>query len=285
VTGVIKDVPESSHLHFDVLFSYLTIYSGRYPYKEADYDFRDSDFWHYIQLKRGADYKTLEAKLEGFSQRYFQGDKVSGSVEKFHLQPLSKTHLYSDFEYEIGNTGSATVVWGLKVNTQNMPSAIAAIKKVYDKVFPGNYFDYSFLDARYNAQYANDQLFGKAFTIFSGFAIFIACLGLLGLSLFATAQRTKEIGVRKVLGASVGNIVLLLSRDFIGLVSIAFIIASPIAWLLMHKWLQDFTYRIDIDWWIFILAGLLAVVIALANISWQAVHAAAANPVKALRSE
>jgi putative ABC transport system permease protein len=123
------------------------------------------------------------------------------------------------------------------------------------------------------------------FAIFAGFGIFIACLGLLGLSLFATAQRTKEIGVRKVLGASVSNIVALLSKDFIKLVIIAFVIASPVAWYIMHNWLQDFAYRIHISWWIFLGAGLLAVVIALGTISFQAIKAAVANPVKSLRSE
>jgi putative ABC transport system permease protein len=635
VTGILKDIPENSHLQFTLLTSYVTLYSGKDPWKESDYDFRDSDFWHYIQLKRGTDYNALEAKFDGFSQRYFQGDKVSGSVEKFYLQPLAKAHLYSDFEYEIGNTGSATVVWGLliialfiiviawvnyinlstarsterakevgvrkvigaeksqlirqfltesflinffalilgiafmfllqpafnalighhlsftyllqrsvggysitigllvlvltgvfisgfypafvlssfrpilvlkgkfsaskggvllrkglvigqfaitvmliigslvvyrqirfmnnqelgmnidqvlvvkppvltawdstfisrmnsmthelsqipgvqgaatswavmggetgrsfnirrieqdntvhytmrhnaismgwlnlyqikviagrdytytdfnpdfgkvkniiinesatkllgfktpqdaigktilrgqrqwtvigvianyhqkslrypieptllmpaygtgssisiKVSAQDLPTTIASIKKVYDNIFPGNFFDYVFLDARFNAQYADDQLFGKAFAIFSGFAILIACLGLLGLSLFATAQRTKEIGVRKVLGASIGNIVLLLSRDFISLILIAFLIASPIAWWLMHKWLQDFAYRVGIEWWVFALAGLLAVTIALITISYQAVQAAMRNPIKSLRTE
>jgi putative ABC transport system permease protein len=635
VTGVVGDVPENSHLGFDLLLSYISLYSGKDSWRESDYDFKDSDFWHYIQLKHGTDPRTLESKMAGFSQRYFQGDKVSGSVEKFHLQPLARAHLYSDYEYEIGKTGSATVVWGLtiialfiiviawvnyinlstarsterakevgvrkvigaergqlirqfltesflinlfalllgfgfmfllqpafnalighhlsviwllqrslggygitiglstllfagifvsgfypafvlssfrpilvlkgkfstskggallrkglvvgqfaitvaliigslvvyrqirymnkqqlgmnidhmlvinppdftnwdstfigrmnsmthelsqipdvrgaatswnvmggetgrsfnvrrldqdntvhftmrhngismgwielygikviagrsytytdfnpnfslvhnlvinesatkllgfaspekaigqtilrgqrqwtvvgvianyhqkslrypieptmlmpaygtgspisiKVNSQDLPATISAIKKVYDNFFPGNYFDYFFLDARFNRQYADDQLFGKAFAIFAGFAIFIACLGLLGLSLFATAQRTKEIGVRKVLGASIGNIVLLLSRDFIGLIVVAFLVASPVAWFIMHKWLQDFAYRIDIEWWVFALAGFLAVAIAVVTISYQAIRAAAANPVKALRSE
>jgi putative ABC transport system permease protein len=635
ITGVCRDVPENSHLQFDLLASYITLYTGKDPWKEADYDFRDSDFWHYIQLKHGADYKALEAKLPAFSDKYFQGNKISGSVEKFYLQPLSRAHLYSDFEYEIGQTGSATVVWGLliialfiiviawvnyinlstarsverakevgvrkvigaakgqlirqfliesflinifalllaillmlalqspfnalvnhkldfsyllqrsiggysvtigllilmlagifisafypafvlssfkpilvlkgkftaskggailrkglvvgqfaitialiigslvvyrqiryvssqelgmnidqmliikppnltswdstfitrsnsfdhrlaeipgvlgaaaswntmggetgrsfnirrvdqdntihftmrhngvsmgfiglykikiiagrdftysdfnpdfsklhntilnesaikllgfpspqaaigqsilrgqkkwevvgvindyhqkslrypveptmllpaygtgssisvKVNTSDVTATVAAIKKTYDEFFPGNLFDYYFLDAHYNAQYANDRLFGKAFTIFSGFAILIACLGLLGLSLFATTQRTKEIGVRKVLGASVGNIVYLLSSDFIRLVVMAIIIASPIAWLIMHRWLQDFAYRTDIAWWVFAAAGLLAIAIALATISFQAIRAAMANPVKSLRTE
>jgi putative ABC transport system permease protein len=108
---------------------------------------------------------------------------------------------------------------------------------------------------------------------------------LLGLSLFATAQRTKEIGVRKVLGASVSNIVLLLSKDFIRLIIIAFVIASPVAWLVMNKWLQDFAYRINIEWWVFAIAGMLSILIALATISFQAIKAAIANPVKSLRTE
>ena len=637
VTGVCKNVPENSHLQFDILAAYSTLYAGNNsnPYKEADYDFTDSDFWHYIQLKHGTDYKKLQAKFPAFSQRHFQGTKVSGTDEKFYLQPLSKAHLYSDFEYEIGRTGSATTVWGLliiaaliiviawvnyinlataksmerakevgvrkvsgatkqqlirqflsesfminvialvlallmvtlvrrgfnnmikydlslsylfqkglsgynitialialiitgilvsgfypafvlssfkpilvlkgkyttstkgiilrkalvvgqfaitvaliigsfvvyrqirfvnaqdlgmnisqmliirppeltnwdstfinrentfteelkkiphvqgaatswnlpggetgrsfnvrrvdqdstvrftmrhsgisvgylglykikllagrdytytdfnpnfgnlhniilnesaikllgfkspqdaigktiirwvkkweiigvindyhqkslrypveptmlfpaystnspisvKVQPKDLPSTISQIKKKYDAFFPGNLFDYSFLDDRFNAQYANDRLFGKVFAIFSGFAIFIACLGLLGLSLFATAQRTKEIGVRKVLGASVTNIVALLSKDFIKLVVIAFLIASPVAWYIMHNWLQDFAYRINISWWIFFGAGLLAVLIALFTISFQAIRAAIANPVKSLRTE
>jgi putative ABC transport system permease protein len=173
----------------------------------------------------------------------------------------------------------------VKVDVKDLPATIAAIKKEYYAFFPGNLLDYCFLDDRFNAQYDNERLFGKVFAIFSGFANFIACLGLLGLSLFATAQRTKEIGVRKVLGASVSNIVTLLSKDFIKLVVIAFLIASPVAWWIMHNWLQDFAYRINISWWIFLTAGLLAVIIALGTISFQAIKAAIANPVKSLRTE
>ena len=636
ITAIMKDIPENSHLSFDLLASYNSLYSGgNSGWKQADYDFTDSDFWHYIQLRHGTNYKLLQAKFEAFSQRHFQGNKVSGSIEKFYLQPLSKAHLYSDFEYEIGNTASATVVWSLliialliiilawinyinlstaksmerakevgvrkvagatkqqlikqfltesfiinlialliavlivilvqpgfnslvqhqlslsylfekglngynisaalialivagifvsgfypafvlssfkpilvlkgkyttsgkgiflrkvlvvgqfaitmilligsvivyqqmsfvnkqnlgmnlsqilvvkppiltgwdssfiskensfkneldqlphikgasvidrtpgvemarafdvhrtgvntenklsmrntsvdadfinvfgikllagrnfintdfnpdwnklhniilnqyavkqlgftsdkdaigktislfgrnwdvvgvmndfhqkslrypieptlflpgygtnnpiciKVDTKDLASTINTVKAKYASFFPGNYFDYYFLDERFNKQYANDQLFGKVFAIFSGFAIFIACLGLLGLSLFATTQRTKEIGVRKVLGASVSNIVLLLSKDFIRLVLIAFIIASPLAWYIMNNWLSDFAYRINISAWVFICAGLLAVFIALATISFQAIKAAIANPVKSLRTE
>lgn len=635
ITSICKDVPENSHLSFDILASYTTILSGPSPYKQADYDFTDSDFWQYIQLKHGTDYKALEAKLSAFSKRHFNGNKISGSDEKFYLQPLSRAHLYSDFEYEIGNIGSSTVVWGLliiaaliiiiawanyinlatakslerakevgirkvsgatrpqlirqflteslilnvaalliailivtlvqrsfnaliqhqlslsylfqkglngynvtaalltliaagilisgfypafvlssfrpilvlkgkyttsgkgvilrkalvvgqfavtvaliigsfivykqikfvneqslgmdisqmliikppqltsydstfinrensftaelknvinvlgasssnkvpgnelsrgfdvhiasdssnnhytvrhmgtgegfielygikikagrsflssdynpdfhklhniilnesavkllglpsneaalgksvmlfgnnwdvvgvindfhqkslrypleptflvptystynpisiKVATRDLSKTMASIKAKYDAFFPGNVFDYYFLNDKFNEQYSDDQLFGKVFSIFAGFAIFIACLGLMGLSLFTTVQRTKEIGVRKVLGASVSNIVVLLSKDFIKLIILAFVIASPLAWFIMHNWLQDFAYRINISWWIFLLAGLLAITIALVTISFQSIKAAVANPVKSLRSE
>jgi putative ABC transport system permease protein len=636
ITAICRNVSENSHLYFDFLLSYVTLYSsGDNSWKEADYDFTDSDFWHYIQLRHGTNYKALESKLAAFSQRHFQGDKVSGSDEKFYLQPLSRAHLYSDFEYEIGNTSSATVVWGLlviavliiiiawvnyinlataksmerakevgvrkvsgatrrqlirqflseslfvnlvaliialllvllvqhgfnhlvghelslgylfekglngygitaalvglvflgivvsgfypafvlssfrpilvlkgkyitsgkgivlrkalvvgqfaitvalvigsvvvyrqisfvneqnlgmniaqmlvvkppeltewdstfisrenslteqlrqiphvlgattswnipggetgrsfnvrridqdstihftmrhsgvssgyvslyqikllagrdfaatdfnedfgkvrnlilnesatqvlgyrspqdaigktvirgrrkwevigvignyhqkslrypveptmlfpaystnspisiKVDAADLPQTITSIKKAFDGFFPGNLFDYSFLDEHFNEQYKNDRLFGKIFSIFSAFAIFIACLGLMGLSLFATAQRTKEIGVRKVLGASVSNIVMLLSQDFIKLVIVAIVIASPVAWWVMHTWLQDFAYRSRFSWWIFLAAGLMAILIALITISFQAIRAALANPVKSLRTE
>ena len=173
----------------------------------------------------------------------------------------------------------------IKVDPKNTAATVAAIKVKYQNFFPGNIFDYSFLDEQFNDQYKNDELFGKAFSIFGGFAIFIACLGLLGLSLFATIQRTKEIGVRKVLGASISNIVVLLSKDFIKLVVVAIVIAIPVAWYILHNWLQDFAYRITISWWIFGLAGIVAIAVALATISFQAVRAASTNPVKSLRSE
>jgi putative ABC transport system permease protein len=116
-------------------------------------------------------------------------------------------------------------------------------------------------------------------------AIFIACLGLFGLATFIAEQRTKEIGIRKVLGASVQGIVQMLSKDFMKLVAISFIIAAPMAWYFMHKWLQDFAYRVNISWWIFVAAGLAALLIALATVSFQAIRAAITNPVKSLRTE
>lgn len=635
ITAVCRDVSENSHLQFDLLASYITLYEQKNPWKEAEYDFTDSDFWHYILLKPGTDYKALQAKFDAFSKRYFQGDKISGSDEKFFLQPLLKAHLCSDFEYEIGKTGSSTAVWGMliiatliiiiawvnyinlttarsmnrakevgirkvsgatraqlirqflseslmmnlialciailiiylvqdpfnqlverdlslsylfsqsitgfdiklvviaglltgilisgfypafvlssfkpilvlkgkysqsgrgvflrkllvtaqlaatvaliigsfvvyrqirfvnnqdlgmnlsqvlivkppvltdfdssfishensfkaeltgipgvvgvcssnrvagdelgrsfnvhrtdknnetkitmrnmgidynflnlygipllagrnftpldynrsfdklhnilisagaakslgfssneeaigkdimvfdkkwnvigvikdfhqkslhyamepvilmpfsgsnhpisvKLSTRDLALTIGAIKSKYSSFFPGNLFDYFFIDKQFNTLYKSDQLFGEVFALFAGFAIFIACLGLLGLALFTTAQRTKEIGVRKVLGASVTNIVFLLSKDFVRLIIVSFLIASPVAWYVMHNWLQGFAYRIPISWWIFPGAGMLAFLIALGTVSFQTMRAAAAKPVKSLRSE
>ncbi|MES1161201.1 MAG: FtsX-like permease family protein, partial [Bacteroidota bacterium] len=133
--------------------------------------------------------------------------------------------------------------------------------------------------------YQSEQRQGTLFTSFACIAIFIACLGLLGLSAFAITQRIKEIGIRKVLGASVSGIVGLLSKDFLKLVAIAAIIAFPVAWYVMHNWLRDFAYRISIQWWVFLLAGFLASAVALITIGFQAIKAAVANPVKSLRSE
>jgi len=150
---------------------------------------------------------------------------------------------------------------------------------------PGQPFSYTFLDADFNKIYDAEQRTGKLFITFAVFAIFIACLGLFGLVTYAAEQRTKEIGVRKVLGASVSGIVTMLSKDFAKLILIASLIAFPIAWWSMHKWLQSFAYRITISWWVFIVAATTATVIAMITISFQAIKAAIANPVKSLRTE
>ncbi|MFI5139453.1 MAG: ABC transporter permease [Sphingobacteriales bacterium] len=206
---------------------------------------------------------------------------IVGVIEDYHQKSLHFPIEPTVLEPAVSIQSQISV----KISPQNIAATVAQVKTKYQSFFPGNLFDYSFLDEQFNAQYKDDELYGKAFSIFGGFAIFIACLGLLGLSLFATIQRTKEIGVRKVLGASVSNIVVLLSRDFIKLVVYAIVIAVPIAWYILHNWLQDFAYRITISWWIFGMAGVVAIVVALATISFQAIKAAGNNPVKSLRSE
>jgi putative ABC transport system permease protein len=141
------------------------------------------------------------------------------------------------------------------------------------------------VDEFFDRQYRGEDRFGKLFLYFAVLAIFISCLGLLGLASYSTLQRTKEIGVRKVLGASVAGIVNLLSREFLLLVGIAFLIATPLSWFFMSQWLKDFNTRIPVSWWIFVLAGVLSLLIALLTISFQAIRAAVANPIKSLRTE
>ena len=170
-------------------------------------------------------------------------------------------------------------------NKENITAAIAHLEKTWKTYLPEVPFDYSFLDEKFERLYQSEQRQGTLFTVFSGIAVFIACLGLLGLSAFSISQRIKEIGIRKVLGASTTGLVQLLSVDFLRLIGLAALIAFPIAWYAMHTWLSDFAYRISIQWWVFGLAGLLAAVVALATISIQALKAALANPVKSLRSE
>src|SRR5205814_25399 len=184
ITGICKDAPENSHLQFDILVSYSTVYSGKNPYKQADYDFTSSDFWHYIQLKHGTDYKALQAKFPAFSQRHFQGNKVSGSDEKFYLQPLSKAHLYSDFEYEIGKTGSATVVWGLLI--------IAVL------------------------------------------IIVIAWVNYINLATAKSIERAKEVGVRKVAGATKRQLIKQFLSESLIINIIALIFSLLIVTLVQH---------------------------------------------------
>jgi putative ABC transport system permease protein len=173
----------------------------------------------------------------------------------------------------------------VNVASTDLPKTLAAIESKWKQMIPARPFSYTFLDDNFNKQYLNEDRFEKLFFNFAILAIFISCLGLLGLASYSTLQRTKEIGIRKVLGASVTGITSLLSKDFLKLVLIALVIASPIAWFGMHKWLQGFAYRIDIGFWVFLLAGVLAISIALLTVSFQAIKAAVANPVKSLRSE
>ena len=175
--------------------------------------------------------------------------------------------------------------FAIRMNTEQVQSHIGELENLYKKTFIGNPFEYFFADENYNKQYKSEIQYGTIFTVASSLAIFIACLGLFGLAMFSVEQKTMEFGIRKILGASVASITTLLSKDFLKLVGIAFIIAVPLAWFGMNKWLQDFAYRIEIQWWIFALAGLLAMSIALLTIGYQAVKIALTNPVKSLRTE
>ncbi len=173
----------------------------------------------------------------------------------------------------------------VKIAPKDVAATLASIRKQYEAFFPGNLFDYFFLDEKFNRQYKDDQLFGKVFGLFAGFAIFVACLGLFGLSLVTTAQRTKEIGIRKVLGASESHIVALLSSDFLKPVLIANLIAWPLAWYAIQRWLEGFAYSTQVNIWVFVLAAILALLVALLTVSFQSIKAAVANPIKSLRDE
>ncbi|WP_338869435.1 ABC transporter permease [Spirosoma sp. SC4-14] len=163
--------------------------------------------------------------------------------------------------------------------------ALASMEQLCRQLAPNTPFTYLFVDAAYQQVYKSETIVGTLATVFAGLAIFIACLGLFGLAAFTAEQRTKEIGIRKVLGASVPSIVGLLSKDFLRLVFIAIVISSPLGWYAMNRWLQNFAYKVNIDWWVFVVAGLLAVGIALLTISFQSIKTALMNPVKSLRSE
>ena len=173
----------------------------------------------------------------------------------------------------------------VKINSGDVPAAIAHIESIWKKFMPQFPFDYRFLDDDFAQLYEAEQRQGRVFIGFAMLAILVACLGLFGLTAFVAQQRVKEIGIRKVLGATTTGIVGLLSKDFMKLVFIALILASPIAWYLMNGWLENFAYRVDIQWWVFALAGLAAVGVAFFTVSFQSVKAAMADPVESLRSE
>jgi len=206
--------------------------------------------------------------------------KIIGVVKNFHFSSLRE------------NIGALCLIPGrstdaitFRLATRNTSATVKNIESLWKKMAPAEPFTFSFMNEDFNAMYNAEQRIGKIFISFALLAILIACLGLFGLATYAAEQRTKEIGIRKVLGATVSNIVGMLSKDFLKLVIIAAIIAFPVAWWAMTKWLQDFAYRITISWWIFVIAGMVAVLIALFTISFKAIKAAVSNPVNSLRTE
>jgi putative ABC transport system permease protein len=213
---------------------------------------------------------------------------IVGVLADFHLQslrePIKPLYMMSEMKYESH--------LNVKIKTagksaDNIKATIAKMTKAYNEVYPNSNweFDPNFFDETIANFYKKEEQFAQVLNTATGIAILISCLGLFGLVAFSTAQRTKEIGIRKVLGASVQQIVGLLSKDFLKLVILSIIIASPIAYYFMNEWLQDFAYRVSIEWWIFVLAGIISIIIALLTVSYQSIRAALANPVKSLRTE
>ncbi|GAB2586918.1 ABC transporter permease [Spirosoma areae] len=205
---------------------------------------------------------------------------VVGVVKNFHFESLRRNIGALSFVLS-ANSGAAS----FRLSSTDMPALIKQIEATWKQLAPGQPFSYQFMDESFDNMYRAEQRIGTIALTFALLAVLIACLGLFGLATFMAEQRTKEIGVRKVLGASVSSLVALLSKDFLKLVLIAIVLASPLSWWAMSKWLQDFAYKIDIEWWMFAGAGGLAIGIALLTVSFQSVKAALMNPVKSLRSE
>ncbi|HEX8350998.1 MAG TPA: FtsX-like permease family protein, partial [Hymenobacter sp.] len=211
-----------------------------------------------------------------------QGHKVTyhiiGVIKDFHFKSLHEP--ISPLIMTLSNTSGAVIV---KAKASDLASLVASLKEQWIQFSPEEPFTYSFLDERFMQTYEVEKRLSRILYIFAALTIFVACLGLFGLATFMAEQRTKEIGIRKVLGASVGNIVSLLSKDFLKLVLVANLVAWPLAWWTMHRWLQDFAYRISLNWWVFALAGIVALFIALVTVSVQAVRTATTNPIQNLR--
>ena len=223
---------------------------------------------------------TVEEAIGSTISRDVEG-KVVGIVKDFHFeslhQPIGPLLMFLDKKM--------VRQMFIKVKPSHLSATLSSLEDLWETRISHRPFDYHFLDDDFNALYKSEERTAGLFFIFSSIAITLASLGLFALAAFVTVQRTKEIGIRKVLGASVASVVQLLSKDFIKLVLVALVIASPLAWYAMNRWLADFAYRIDIEWWMFALAGIMAVGIALLTVSFQAIRAALANPVESLRSE
>jgi putative ABC transport system permease protein len=206
---------------------------------------------------------------------------IKGVVKDFNFKsfhsPISPLVMFLDHDF------SQDLF--VRVNGNNTAATITAIKSLWKQQVQSRPFEYKFLDDDFDALYRTEQRTATLFSTFSALAIMLACMGLFAITAFSVVQRTKEIGIRKVLGANISSIVLLISKDFLLMVTIAMAIASPVAWYLSDKWLQGFAYRINIHWWIFIVSGAISLMIAAITVSMQAIKAALTNPVKSLKSE
>lgn len=216
-------------------------------------------------------------------KRFGKGEDIHyviGVVKDFNFENLHKPVEALKINYSTHGSSLS-----LKIDAKHIEPAIDHLKEIWKAIVPGVPLQYSFIDESIEKQYGNEQKMQGVFYALAGLSLLIACLGLFGLSIFIVEGKVKEIGIRKVLGASVAGIVALLSKDFIKLVLISVVLATPIAWYFMNNWLADFAYRITIDWWVFTLAGIIALLIAIVTISFKAIKAAIANPVKSLRTE
>jgi putative ABC transport system permease protein len=250
--------------------------------KDANQEVQDNNYYHFLLNEtavKALGFKTEEAIGKKVDLGFRKGE-IKGVVQDFHFASL-----HNSIKPLILFPGDWCNNLLVKTKGDNIAQTIAFVAQKWKELAPHRPFEYRFMDEDYQKMYDAEMRVGKVFNIFSAIAILLACLGLFGLSAYSIKQRVKEIGIRKVLGASIANITALLSIDFLKLVFIAILIASPIAWWAAGLWLKDFVYRINIEWWIFGLATVLALAIALLTVSFQAIKAAVANPVKSLRTE
>lgn len=263
VTGVFADLPATSSLDADLIGSFASVKWASDPTNQS---WSNASFETYLLLRPNVDRAQLERQMEAI---------VAKNVPKadryytLYLQPLTDIHLYSA---NLSNVSST------RIGDARQVTMLLLLAVVVLLIACINYMNLTTL-------YRSEQRMAQVVLIFAGIAILIACLGLFGLATFTAEQRTKEIGVRKVLGASVSSIVALLSKDFLKLVLIAIVLAVPLAWWAISSWLADFAYRVDVEWWVFAGAGALVVFIALLTVSFQSIKAALMNPVQSLRSE
>jgi len=299
-------LPVSNSSRSDTTFSTETVMTSsnsfNMQYWRADYDYLENMNMEmldgrFFSREFGSDSTAIvinetAAKLAGFDDpvgKNLYDSDGNGNTVTYHIIGVVKNFNYASLKQNVGalslRLGNNSWVSAYRFNTDDVTGLVDVIKKKYKAVAPGMPFDYSFLDESFDSMYRQERRVGSVAITFAFLAIIIACLGLFGLATYIAEQRTKEIGIRKVLGATVTNIVRMLSTDFVKLVLIAFLIATPIAWWFMNQWLQDFAFRIDLSWWIFAATGFISLVVALITLSFQAIKAALSNPVKSLRTE
>jgi putative ABC transport system permease protein len=249
---------------------------------DASHSDWDKDVYHFI-LNEFAARQLGWSPQEAINKKMYMGSRagfVRGVVKDFHFEtlhnPIKPFILFTEFR------GRELLV---KLSGNHLQQTISFLESKWKNLVPDRPFEYRFLDDDYNKLYNAEMRLGKIMDLFSGIAILLACLGLFGLSSYAAQQRIKEIGIRKVLGASARTITIALSKDFVGLAIVAIVIALPIAWWATNKWLQDFSYRTDINWSIYVAAGLVTILLSIITVAFQAIKAARANPVKSLRTE
>ena len=264
----------------------------------ADYDYIETMGMHLLEGRNFSKDMASDTAAtiinQTFAKKLGLGDHPVGQIIMHYGQKLRVIGVLKDFNFESFRDdidgvslflGLSPSVVSVKMKTADVGNILPQVTALWKKMAPDQPLRYTFMDDSFKNMYADVQKQASIFTSFATLAIIIACLGLFALSAFMAEQRSKEVSIRKVLGASVTELTSLLSRDFVKLVLIALVIASPIAWWGMNKWLQNFIFRIEIHWWFFAIAGLLVIVIALATISFQAIKAAMVNPIKNLRSE